>query len=865
MMACMIICLPIVLAITTQSSQDVSRLNYGAMFQYVQDIQVTSYTWHHVFVVEIPKAPELFPSEHANQIANTHLHSDNHATFCSHRTPEQILTDRNLSMQCREYTAVLSLFSRTYMQNDQLLTHMYQMIQDLLPPQVTVPQDRSKRGFLNFIGELGRSLFGVATERQTDTLAQSMKSITAVVEGQNHALQKTISDFASMSLHMNERMNSIVEMIKDSAAQSMQTFNSKIVTAVERIDYLQTMSRRTINVLHITSLLTHQYDQFLLGLQTLAQGRLPSSFLPANALTSVIMEIQANVQGQRRGRRTPYISIFKTPLDVYSKAHFIYSCTDDHLYISVEFPLTSQPIPFKVYKLKTFDHIIDGNNSAVLRLTNLPFAVAMSMQEREWYAINEIEFSELTHTSRQFTNRRVFNSFLQPIAHCVVALYLDISDRIKAVCDYEIVVGEIKPQIYQLTDITFYLVGVTNYTLACQRTLQQHTECGSQCLLTMPDGCQLLTVDQNIRTHTSDDPGRNVSHSFLVSKVFLSYFYDESDLALISGQKIFDEPPVVDLPPIKVFKAPNEHLLAADNKYRLDLSRSIQALKDDKDIVATLSHSIVLGDINSEPGFGVWLSYVSIATSVMTVLLVIISFYLWLKLRNAAVALITLQNTLTRVTNATPNMTRWYRTFATETFSSTTRIQARPMLRLITTPTTTVITAPYTDVHTMIVSHLNDKWVYLAMAAIIATVFFLCIRHIIKKYVAKFMNVVARTSLVLRVYSQIGSIFVVVHTMYAPATEITVNWQAEPTNIAIHIGLKSYITYDWRASLVDQTEPSDVVVIEQTVRVSFVQALMLTYIVRRPYRMIPYLVTKQGNQIRYSKLYQIDEVEGVEV
>ena len=151
------------------------------------------------------------------------------------------------------------------------------------------------------------------------------------------------------------------------------------------------------------------------------------------------------------------------------------------------------------------------------------------------------------------------------------------------------------------------------------------------------------------------------------------------------------------------------------------------------------------------------------------------------------------------------------------------------------------------------------------MAAIIATVFFLCIRHIIKKYVAKFMNVVARTSLVLRVYSQIGSIFVAVHTMYAPATEITVNWQAEPTNIAIHIGLKSYITYDWRASLVDQTEPSDVVVIEQTVQVSFVQALMLTYIVRRPYRMIPYLVTKQGNQIRYTRLHQINDVEGVDV
>lgn len=129
------------------SMQDENRLNYGVMLQKQIDVDFASDVWVHTFEI-----------------------------------PFKILTLSKCTLNSQRYCFTLhQLTVNTNVIRNNLKNHLdtsKRFIYDLIP-QITNPiNSRSKRALLPFVGELSKSIFGVATTNNVNILAQHVNQLT---------------------------------------------------------------------------------------------------------------------------------------------------------------------------------------------------------------------------------------------------------------------------------------------------------------------------------------------------------------------------------------------------------------------------------------------------------------------------------------------------------------------------------------------------------------------------------------------------------------------------------------------------------------------------------------------------------------
>src|SRR5206468_10305209 len=103
--------------------------------------------------------------------------------------------------------------------------------------------------------------------------------------------------------------------------------------------------------------------------------------------------------------------------------------------------------------------------------------------------------------------------------------------------------------------------------------------------------------------------------------------------------------PQITIPKFDYFRDNLSKTFTENDKIKIDLNRAVQAVKNDDQIVASLSESVILGDLPIQTLF--WLQAPGVVleiTAALTVMLLLLTLYLWNKTRTLTLALTLIAN-----------------------------------------------------------------------------------------------------------------------------------------------------------------------------------------------------------------------------
>jgi hypothetical protein len=161
------------------------RLNYGILFQRQIDIQFSSEYWIHKWKVDIPSE--------SNFTDTTYFNGD---FPLSHLNP------------------IFFQLDTIRQQTQRHLSQTRQLVYDMIP-ETTGNKGFSKRALLPFVGDLSKSIFGIATENDVRVLAGHINALTRQQNKVVRALARHGGDVSSYINQVDDRMDNLMEGIKE--------------------------------------------------------------------------------------------------------------------------------------------------------------------------------------------------------------------------------------------------------------------------------------------------------------------------------------------------------------------------------------------------------------------------------------------------------------------------------------------------------------------------------------------------------------------------------------------------------------------------------------------------------------------------
>jgi hypothetical protein len=434
-------------SIIPYSFQDQQRLNYGVIFQKQTDVDFASDVWIHTF--EIPLYLNM-------DIGDISVCSQSNQKFC--------LITHQLSININ----VIGRRLRAH------VTDTRNLVYDLIPQTRLPINSRAKRALLPFVGELSKSIFGIATSNDVNILAQHINRITQKENRIAKALQRYGGDFSSFITHEDKRITNAVNGIKQNGI-AINNLITKINIVDSQIPSLMSaftsyLIKHLNNAFRVETFLTN----LRASLSDLAEGKLSPWILSPKILTKTIADIQQILDTDNMG----YKIIIKDPSYYYKFAKFTILRNNSVLYLSVQFPLATYASSFTTYKVMSFPVPINHSLNHASQLLNLPDYLLIS-KDKEFYTT----LSDKTMAQCQFTNP--VHCFQKPNllsttnnTDCLFTLFQGQSDLIKTACDFRFLTDLLKPHMIQISDTELLVYQTNNITMQCNNSLIFMEGCG---------------------------------------------------------------------------------------------------------------------------------------------------------------------------------------------------------------------------------------------------------------------------------------------------------------------------------------------------------------------------------------------------
>ena len=77
-----------------------------------------------------------------------------------------------------------------------MLITKYRAMKDMIPDGYNLTDKRTKRAPLDIIGDLSKSLFGLATQEDLKKVVRHMNKMVETIKGQNGAFKQTMNDLS---------------------------------------------------------------------------------------------------------------------------------------------------------------------------------------------------------------------------------------------------------------------------------------------------------------------------------------------------------------------------------------------------------------------------------------------------------------------------------------------------------------------------------------------------------------------------------------------------------------------------------------------------------------------------------------------
>ena len=626
LMVCTLICLfspSIAITATSQNKIEINnviqRLNYGTIFKSEGNMHLSREYWTHTFQIPIPSDIDVPQSLSVNKKSCSKLD-------CQF---QQSLLDQIHGVQLELYSHV----SKTL-----------KFIKTVIPYHKVNKSKRQRRSLLPFIGSLSKGLFGTATMDDVNILASHINSLTKTTENIAHALKLHGSHMSSYMATANKRMDNL---------QSGISNNFKAISSISRtffldLQHLKMVLANTSKILtkqiDLSSKLRADIDNLHASVLALVQGKLTPTFLPKSVLHKTITEIQRILSSKQPNF---YISQTQIPW-YYQHANFFYARYKHSLYIIVKFPITSHREPMQLYKVISYPVPINSTAAHATNIIQLPTYFAVTSHQQYYTTFTTAELATCQHDSNSDFHC-TFNKALTPVTSpsCIIGLFANNKKWIKDFCTFRYFQDILKPDIVELSSTSVLLFNSWNIELICPHKQELLPGC-KFCILNVPCKCTLTTKDLYYSPKLIDchkTLNLNISIAHPVNLALLHEFFYDSTLKAILGDTTFADPVAVNLPNFQIYTHNYNQFLANDNKAHLNLSKMVQAAKNDEVVFQTLTEPLLEGNIeiaSSWPSVSDIIDFVALGISILAILGFIFTF---LKVRKLLAVIAILKST----------------------------------------------------------------------------------------------------------------------------------------------------------------------------------------------------------------------------
>jgi hypothetical protein len=205
--------------------------------------------------------------------------------------------------------------------------------------------------------------------------------------------------------------------------------------------------------------------------------------------------------------------------------------------------------------------------------------------------------------------------------------------------------NSLESKIEHVSKNVYLLTNIPEFELDCQGKIEIRRGC-KMCTLELQSNCAFSSTGYKIPATAinNDESDTDGTLRHVINAPLLIIFFQNESLSNLRGEFTYADEPSIRLPIFKYFRENISHSFTENDKTKIDLNKAVQAVKNDNQIVASLSESVILGEIPIQTSW--WLSVPGLISEITTTfcfLLILHSLYLSYKIRYLGIAFALLQ------------------------------------------------------------------------------------------------------------------------------------------------------------------------------------------------------------------------------
>lgn len=612
------------LALTQASPDDaIGRNAYGVYFHPIGKLEVVTDYWLHSFDLALPRMRDL--KRNVLDLPSTCTTTNGTSNSnCSATTP--ILRAVN-DLQRRAEQSIITI-----------LSHIRATFRRPAPRKT---QRHGKRGFIDFIGDVCHSLFGLS--RDSD-LTASQDRIKTIIDRQQRILgqfESDLTNLASATSITNTRLDVIRSHIatQDTALHDL----SRALT----LDFQMSvqLAFRLSEILYNYTQLESHLQGLLLSLETLTAGRLEAHLIHKADIQRVLEQISKRLH------------VTKTPVRLLTTDATSFYRSNDHLAIrrgtlivvTLKIPVTTFFHNLALYKVTVTPKVITDANPHSTLITDLPKYFAVSSDHTSYAFWSDLPAFEIRNSVRFISKVDIL---IRTNPHtCIMALFLNDAAAVQDLCPTVLLSQKLSSFVYLTPTALAVENSISNFTLHCRNKPPHVIAACSSCVISIPPQCQLANSDflfpASYPSTKLIDNQTTVVHTYNLA--ILQNFFSSNDWNKLKSDTTLAQQLTIRLPTFVTSFNASAPESSKDAILTQDLSRAMNAVKEGhilfKSNADILQDQIAGLSQNSQLTFNIPNNYLFSFGSVLLCFLTLATIYLLVRVHKLSAIIVTLSRT----------------------------------------------------------------------------------------------------------------------------------------------------------------------------------------------------------------------------
>ena len=426
-------------------------------------------------------------------------------------------------------------------------------------PETTENKGFSKRALLPFVGDLSKSIFGIATENDVRVLAGHINALTRQQNKVARALARHGGDLSSYINQVDDRMDNLMEGIKENQVLT-KILAAKITNETSRLqERFQKMTALYGEQIEKSQYVERYLGKLLSSIALLLTGKISPLLIPPKEMERTLNFVQRHL--------TPlgYQVLRQTPQYYYEFGKFSIMRRNLSIFISVKLPITPHNVRYNVFKILVFPVPVNESSPHATQLFDVNDYFVISSNHQFHTALSQ---SALNQCQGQKLMTCTLHPMLRTSAEitCEAALFLNDKEKIKKICNFRFLLNKIKPHILELPLSKILIYQISSFTLRCRGNDKIMKGC-NYCMMTIP--CQCTVIGNNMQFDQKiilcKNETRDIMTLYPVNLAVIQQFFNDSQLRKVLADTSFNNPIDIKIPSFRIYEHKMANIFADDN------------------------------------------------------------------------------------------------------------------------------------------------------------------------------------------------------------------------------------------------------------------------------------------------------------